>query len=77
MGRLPSNKNEAVIGKYLADKMMYYGVIDKDDNLFKPSGYEEILNKTLKYGNKELTIVGINDFDDSLFYGLKERIKSW
>ena len=75
MGRLPSNKNEAVIGKYLADKMMYYGVTDKDDNLFKPSGYEEILNKTLKYGNKELTIVGINDFDDSLFTDLKKGLK--
>ena len=75
MGRLPSNKNEAVIGKYLADKMMYYGVTDKDDNLFKPSSYEEILNKTLKYGNKELTIVGINDFDDSLFTDLKKGLK--
>ncbi len=77
IGRMPSEKYEIVIHKYLADYMIEYGVIDINGNLYFPNSYEELVsqNKLLKMGSNSVMVVGIIDDDTTLFKNIIENDK--
>lgn len=78
IGKFPEQLNEIVINKYIADYIMYYGIIVVDDQgvslLYKPTSYEQIINdqKDIMLGSlNKVKIVGIIDQDLSEFDDLK------
>ena len=77
IGRMPSEKYEIVIHKYLADYMIEYGVIDINGNLYFPNSYEDLVsqNKLLKMGSNSVMVVGIIDDDTTLFKNIIENDK--
>ena len=77
IGRMPSEKYEIVIHKYLADYMIEYGVIDINGNLYFPNSYEDLVsqNKLLKIGSNSVMVVGIIDDDTTLFKNIIENDK--
>lgn len=60
-GCLPLNDNEVVISSYLAEQIMRFGIIDNDNNIYKPKSYDEIVSnkKVLSLGSQPVKIVGI------------------
>ena len=81
IGNKPTNNNEILIHKILADYIIYYGVniIELEDNkevtkLYKPSSYEELINSNvhIKSADTYLIITGIIDDDMSKYDELKE-----
>lgn len=69
IGTLPSNDKELVIHKYLADYMMKNGVVDSNNEIYKPSSYQDLISSkhALKLGENQVTISGIVDDDNNLF----------
>ena len=65
MGRLPTNDNEIVIHKYLADYIIKYGITENEE-VYKSQSYEELLNGEhgLPLGDNQVFVVGIV-MDDS------------
>jgi len=69
IGEFPSNNNEVLIHKYLADTIINAGIYDENNSLFKPSSYDEIIKskRIIKLGNTNVIISGIVDDDTSLY----------
>ena len=70
IGRVPNNNNEIVIHQYFADYIMKFGIMTKDEILYFPKSYEELVTskKGIKLGQNTVYIVGIiNDDKDNLF----------
>ena len=69
IGKLPETNQELVIHKYLAEYIIKYGVIDSENNLYKPKSIEELVNSKheLKLGDNKVTISGVVDDDNSQF----------
>lgn len=68
IGKIPTNNNEIMIHKYLADYFMKLGVmiVDNSNNeykteYYKPESYEQIISdqKMIKLGSNKVKIVGI------------------
>lgn len=59
-GRLPNDYNEIVITKYIYEMYNKYGYSNGNESTDILS-FEDILNKTIKYENKEYKIIGILD----------------
>ena len=68
-GDYPKSNDEIVIHKYFADYMIYFGIIDSDGNLYKPSNYSEIIKdkKKIRLSNHDVRIVGIVKDDNHLY----------
>ena len=75
IGNLPSNDRELVIHKFLADYIIKYGVIDSNNELYKPENIEELVNSKheLKLGDNTVTISGVVDDDNSQFIKYKNK----
>ena len=72
-GRLPSTDTEIVIDKNLAYNILKYGIYNPNDELIKPTSFDEIINLTVKLGTYPVTIVGINEFNsDNDFKDIRE-----
>ncbi len=77
-GRSPKSLEEVVIGRYLADLMMFYGVQVyqerspdvSESSLYFPKSYEELVTseKDLAFGTTKVRVVGILKQDVSKFY---------
>ena len=69
IGKLPETNQELVIHKYFAEYIIKYGVIDSENNLYKPKSIEELVNSKheLKLGDNKVTISGVVDDDNSQF----------
>ena len=67
IGNLPTTDRELVIHKYLAEYMIKYGVVDSDNNLYKPATIKDLINSKheLKLGENNVTISGVVDDDNS------------
>lgn len=77
MGRLPSNDTEVVIDKNIAYTILKYGIYNSNDELIKPTTFDEIINLTVKLGTYLVTITGINEFNsDNDFKILRENSKA-
>ena len=63
IGNLPKTDRELVIHKYLAEYIIKYGVVDSENNLYKPSSIEDLINSKheLKLGENAVTISGVVD----------------
>ena len=74
IGTLPANDKELVIHKYLADYIIKYGVIDSNNEIYKPNNYQDLINSKheLKLGDNKVIISGIVDDDNSLFEEYKD-----
>ena len=75
IGNLPSNDRELVIHKFLADYIIKYGVIDSNNELYKPENIKELVNSKheLKLGDNTVTISGVVDDDNSQFIKYKNK----
>ena len=72
-GRLPSTDTEIVIDKNLVYNILKYGIYNPNDELIKPTSFDEIINLTVKLGTYPVTIVGINEFNsDNDFKDIRE-----
>ena len=77
IGNIPSDYNEIVIIKPLADFILEYGINiyneSGDIEVYKPSDYEELISdrKELQLGNGKVIVSGIIDDDLSEFNELK------
>lgn len=73
LGKLPTTDRELVIHKFLADYIIKYGVIDSNNQLYKPESIEQLVNSKheLKLGDNNVTISGVVDDDDSKFENYK------
>ena len=62
-GKKPERANEVVISSYLADQMIKYGVLDKNEEYYYPKDYESLIldKKELKLENNFVIISGITD----------------
>lgn len=68
IGTYPTNYDEVMIHSYLADSIMYYGILPYDENsniykkeYYKPDSYEELVNSNIyfKLGSTKVKISGI------------------
>ena len=61
IGQSPKTPYELVITQYLADYILNYGIYDNENNLYKPTSYEELINDyhPIKLGINTVYIVGI------------------
>ena len=61
IGQSPKTPYELVITQYLADYILNYGVYDNENNLYKPTSYEELINDyhPIKLGINTVYIIGI------------------
>lgn len=44
-GRLPKNKDEIALSKYISSTFLYYGIVDANDNFHKVNSYGDIVGK--------------------------------
>jgi hypothetical protein len=83
IGKVPTNNNEIVIHKYLADYFIKLGVMIVDNNTnndeykpeyYKPESYEQIISdqKMIKLGSNKVKIVGIIDDNLDKYQYLKD-----
>ncbi len=77
IGEVPTNSNEIVIHKYLADYIVKFGIKLVDDTLYFPKDYNDLVTsrKEIKLGSNSVIIVGIINDDDSLYINAKETGK--
>ncbi|HHW69506.1 MAG TPA: ATP-binding cassette domain-containing protein [Tenericutes bacterium] len=80
IGRFPTEYNEIVIHKYLADYIIHNGIIVLNSDgmklLYRPTNYDQIINesKTIMIGSKNrVKVVGIIDDDLSKYEFLKGK----
>lgn len=73
IGKMPDDENEIMISNVLANLIIASG-IETSNGYYKPSNYKEIINnkKTYFFGNSEVKIVGIINYDLSEFENIKE-----
>ncbi len=69
LGHIPSNNDEIVIHRYMADYILKYGIKDTNGEIYRPKNYEELIegNHSIKLGNTNIFIVGIVLDDISLY----------
>lgn len=74
IGSIPSNANEIVIHKFLADNIIKSGIKLINDELYFPKDYNDLINskKEIKLGQNKVIITGIVNDDDSLYKKAKE-----
>ena len=75
IGKIPENEYEIVISNYIADQIIYKGILskkhlnDSKTEKYKPSNYEEIINNDTYVNLGDMMyvkIVGIIDYNDVL-----------
>ena len=72
LGRMPEQDNELVIGKFLADVFLKYGIMGIDEQVYYPKSYEELLNiENISLGGVPVRIVGVRDDPLEKYEGLK------
>ena len=72
LGRMPEQDNELVIGKFLADVFLEYGIMGIDEQVYYPKSYEELLNiENISLGGVPVRIVGVRDDLLEKYEGLK------
>ncbi len=77
IGRMPTNNNEIVITKFVADQIVKNGVVDSNNVIYKPESYENLINdgKKITITNLGTYIVsGIKNDDLSSIEGLKNTL---
>lgn len=74
-GRKPTAPNEIVISSYLADIMMFYGVMTEDKTYYTPKTYDELVSvkNNIILGTNTVNIVGIYNIDLDNFETLKKE----
>ena len=76
IGHLPNDDRQLVIHKFLAEYIIKYGVIDINNELYKPKNIQELVNSNhkLKLGDNAVTISGVVDDNNSKFKKYKNGI---
>ena len=77
IGRLPVNNGEIVITKFVADQIIQNGVIDFNNQIYKPKSYENLINDNVKITINNLgtyTVCGIKNDDLSSIEHLKNTL---
>ena len=74
-GSYPKKDNEIVVSTFIVDSLIHYGVYDSKNVSLNLKNREDILNKSLNFGNKVYKVVGYFDSGelDSKYDILKEN----
>ena len=74
IGRKPLEKNEIIITSFVADQIIYNGILSKNsdndtsEKLYKPINYDQIVNDNnyIKFGKEYFKITGILDYNEQI-----------
>lgn len=69
IGKLPESENEMIIHKHMAEKIIFYGIKDSNNEWYYPTSLEQLIkdHHPLKLENNTVYISGIIDDDQSAF----------
>ena len=75
MGNLPTKENEIAISKWLAEKIIKYGVETINNSFYQPKSFDQILKDQteIKLGNNSIIIVGIILENDQMYESVKDE----
>lgn len=59
LGKIPQGSNEIMIYQILGEHIMNYGIIDANDEVYKPQNIEELIGKPIKISGADYLVSGI------------------